>query len=104
MSQYSDGVSQLRRTSQVNVQCLVVDNQEPFLFLAGRTLAGLAAEVSSVTEMILSAPILRAWWHLGQAAICVAGKLESASATTFTGVPHLQRHNTRILAMWDLLH
>jgi hypothetical protein len=51
-----------------------------------------------------SAPILHAWWHLGQAAICVAGKLESASATIFTGVPHLQRHNTTILAMWGLLH
>jgi hypothetical protein len=31
-----------------------------------------------------SAPILHAWWHLGQAAICVEGELESALATTFT--------------------
>src|SRR5215813_5468968 len=65
----------------------------------GETSLGLASKVSSVTEMILSAPILRSWWHLGQAAICVAGELILASATTFTGVPHLQRHNANSLAM-----
>src|SRR5262249_16785371 len=42
---------------------------------------------------------LRSWWHLGQAAICVAGELKLASATTFTGVPHLQHHNATSLAM-----
>src|SRR5262252_6863965 len=65
----------------------------------GGTSLGLVTKVSSVTEMILCAPILRAWWHLGQAAICVAGELKLASATTFTGVPHLQRHNATSLAM-----
>src|SRR5262249_16067449 len=72
----------------------------------GGTSLGLASKVSSVTEMILSAPILRSWWHLGQAAICVAGELKLASATTFTGVPHLRPHNATSLAIClpQLLH
>src|SRR5262252_7846283 len=65
----------------------------------GETSLGLVSKVSAVTEMILSAPILRSWWHLGQAAICVAGELKLASATTFTGVPQLQHHNATSLAM-----
>src|SRR5215831_5134633 len=100
MSEYSGGAAQLRRTSQVNVQCLIVDNQEPFLFLARRNVAWTSVEsILCYRNDLVCTPILRSWWHLGQAAICVAGELKLASATTFTGVPHLQRHNATSLAM-----
>src|SRR5262249_33890141 len=76
MSEYSSGAAQLRRTSQVNVQCLIVDNQEPFLFLARRNVAWTSVEsILCYRNDLVCTPILRSWWHLGQAAICVAGEL-----------------------------
>ena len=38
----------------------------------------------------------------GTGRICLARGLESASATTFTRVPHWQRHNVTVLAMTAL--
>src|SRR5262249_44200910 len=100
MSEYSGGAAQLRRTSQVNVQCLIVDNQEPFLFLARRNVAWTSVEsILCYRNDLVCTPILRSCWHLGQAAFCVAGGRNLASATAFMGVPHFQRNNAPSLAM-----
>jgi hypothetical protein len=51
------------------------------------------SELSSVTEVILVACIVRTSPHFGHDAICIAGNgSEFTLATTFTRVPHLQRH------------
>jgi hypothetical protein len=53
--------------------------------------------MSSVTEMILSAYIGWRWPQLGHVAIFVAdAAMESASAITFTRMPHLQRQDATI--------
>src|SRR4030095_6149432 len=63
------------------------------------TAYGLRSNVSSITEMILSACTACGARHFGHDAICSADGLEPASATTFARVPHLQRHNATILVM-----
>src|SRR5262249_13000157 len=75
-----------------SLQCETLDS-EPCI----KSKAGLASEISSVTETILSPWTVCESPHFGQDAICVAGgSLGSASARTFTRVPHLQRHATII--------
>ena len=77
--------------------CALLTNRRSFY--SQRTRAGLKSDVSTVIEMILSAYIWHGSRHVGHDAACVADEAESASATTFTRVPHLQRHNATILAM-----
>src|SRR5262245_27477862 len=61
--------------------------------------AGLSWDVSSVTEMIVSASIALAVWHFGHDTVCVAGGLEPVSAMTLMEIQHGQRQNVTILAM-----
>src|SRR5262245_59782597 len=61
--------------------------------------AGLSWDVSSVTEMIVSASISLAAWHFGQDTVCVASELERVSAMTLMEIPHGQRQNVTLLAM-----
>src|SRR5262245_29684446 len=61
--------------------------------------AGLSWDVSSVTEMIVSASIALAVWHFGHDTVCVAGGFEPVSAMTLMEIPHGQRQNVTILAM-----
>ena len=77
--------------------CALLTNRRSFY--SQRTGAGLKSDVSTVIEMILSAYIGHGSRHVGHDAACVADEAESASATTFTRVPHVQRHNATILAM-----
>src|SRR5262245_32860645 len=66
-------------------------------FSAHGTAAGLPSDMSSVTEMILSAYTGWRWLQLGHDAIFVSGAaMESASAITFTRMPHLQRQDATI--------
>ena len=59
----------------------------------GGSVQGWMSDLSSVTEVILFACIVRTSPHFGHDAICIAGNgSEFTLATTFTRVPHLQRH------------
>ena len=77
--------------------CALLTNRRSFY--SQRTGAGLKSEASTVIEMILSAYIAHGSQQVGHDAACVADEAESASATTFTRVPHSQRHNATILVM-----
>jgi hypothetical protein len=75
-------------------------NRMPYSWrsLSSQGTAALRSNVSSVTEMILLACIACGARHFGHEAICSADGMKP-SATTFTKVPHLQRHNATVLAM-----
>src|SRR5215470_16132669 len=62
--------------------------------------AGLRSDVSSVTEIILSAWTGCGSPHFGHRAVVVADAgLKSLSATTFKRMPHLQSQHTTMLAI-----